>query len=1392
MNGICPLYDFNTYLKFIGLVSLIMILIITGLYYTYVYHCSILEKYETGIVKEDTIRSNLGESGNRSTFPKNKYPGLKMQKPSISECDILTDQSKKTECIQRINNAEKNDKYKLRDCTVYFVKDEDKIKECDADTGDKKTCSYTFKGWQEFDTYTDNYGSNIIYPKKIYTKDYTNTDKLVNSYFTSKCFKEFDFSGKGQSQSFEFKENDLVKFDSKGTARNTEVDTNIFNGLRYTSIQFLNGDNANDNFTRVIDSICDIKYSPIAKLTDKKFYKFEFDSNDNFSNITKVAINADQTAFTTIPPDNALEDFASFVSHGICYDLTNKDNKPFKIFIKPNITIKANIYTFNYVSYLCEATQIKNYTKVRAEINGSSMMSFNNMPSTTVNISLGSDISLDALDKNKYSVDMVDYKTDITEDLEIKIKDLTQKIIDNNNIAIKAEEAKIVAKDAEIIKGLDNQSNFGEKDNKRFTDIINLKKKDGVSRIFDYPQGTYNIQKSTINIPLNAKINYINGNEICMIFNNINNNQYTSTFNLSIPAGTTYVCDILIVGGGGGGGQFGGGGGAGRVLLGKSKNLTGYSTINVGNGGWGQWPYWYGNGNNGNPSSIVINNETITAEGGGGGGSRSWYNWNGRSWDWHGRTGNEGGSGGGGSHSNDGNTQGQGGGAKFTRFNGWETYGNRGGVGKPGFRTGKQPDHSSGGGGGAGGEGWNYDPDTGGGNGGKGIDMSAYFGKNVGHNGYFGGGGGGNTYWGSGYKGYGNGGNNLYGGGGDGGFDGYTETSGVNGLANTGGGGGGGKWDDDWGNWWNIKGGNGGSGVVIIKIKNIYISSIPDSIVDNVYTNWPNYHMYMGPNILQNNFIAGFIFLQAGYYRFKVDISVDWIYKNNQWVNRDGSPSNNIYSELMIFDESNFDRSTSKYNGRKVFKHNIYNGQYRPSYLKQYIYIPTSKFYRIGYRCTTYNNTQWSMWLRYNMYSTYLKDTPINLENTIPSQLMAWYKFDGNSNDSTTNNYILRDNGGNRYSDDTNRKFINTKNGSLKATSIPLKEMSFSISVWARYKNSNGGFFILQGTSHGTNLYLHIGARGNNAYCLAFYANDLEARASGNPSEYPDDVNNWVHLVYVVEKNVNSTYNRKIYRNGDLISADTSGTAFIGNGDLRIGNNVDVDISDFLIFNRAISKEDVESLYNTVLSSSTPAFTSTYVSLASPADDNKNDDPNLFTTFNMAAINNNMESYLFNGSTIFNHYKNKDKYFDIFKTINYENNNSKNYQALAVYLDTESSLDYTGRTTPIDFFKIAEFRTERTKSVNKKKEIEDGLPAQILGNSEIQKVNKLLNAINNIDYNARLKIINPTRKANSSIISIFGSDYKNFYTYEKITTKDVISNVIKPPLTTTIYIEALK
>jgi len=1161
MNGICPLYDFNTYIKFIGLISLIMILIITGLYYTYVYHCSILEKFETGNINTDTISSYNGEPGNRSSFPKNKYPGINMQRESGSD--------------------KKNDKYEFRECKVYFVKDEnDNINKCDAQQGDNKTCSYTFNGWQEFDRYTDNYGSNIIYPKKIYTNNYTNTDKLVNSYFTSKCFKEFDYGGKGQSKPFEFVENDLVKFDSKGTTRNTEIDTNIFNGLKYTSIQFLNRDDANTNFTNVLNSICELRYNTIPKLANKKFYKFEFDGNNIFSRITKVAINTGQTGFTQIAPDNALEDFASYVSHGLNYDVKNTTS-PLKIFVKPEIIIKANIYSFNYVSYVCENAQIKNFTKVRQNINGSAMMSFDNMPATYVNISLANTIDMSYLDKVKYSggVDINgansnydyrgDHKSDIKEDLEIMIDKREKTIIETKGNEITAKEREIASYDASIEAELENQLNFGKKDNKLFTDIINLKMSDNISRIFNYTPDVYNKIVTTINIPQGVNIQQINNNEICMIFPNRNPNSI-SKYSLSIPKDVTYDCDILIVGGGGGGGHFGGGGGGGEVLFGANKQLTGENTINVGNGGWGMWPYYYGNGYNGNPSTIIMNNgnTTITANGGGGGGSRVWGE------SWYGRNGNNGGSGGGGAHSNDNNRQGKGGESNRSSYNGWVSSGNKGGVGKPGFPPWNNPNHSSGGGGGAGGEGRSYNATTGGGNGGNGIDMSAHFGKKVGHNGYFAGGGGGNTYWGSGNPGYGNGGNGLSGGGGNGGFDGYTETPGINGLANTGGGGGGGKWDDNNGSWWwagpgwwDIKGGNGGSGVVIIKIKNMATVSIPETISEGYYmsvneNNKTNYDMQA--NILQNNFVAGFVFLQSGYYRFRADMNVS------------GSVNNTIYSELMIYDESNLDSSTSKYNGRKVFKYNNYDGLNVPSYLKKYIHIPTSKFYRIGFRSTTYNNTPNVMRLTFNMHSSYSKDAP-----------------------------------------------------------------------------------------------------------------------------------------------------------------------------------------------------------------------SGYITLAKPANATSNDDPDLFTAANISSININMENYLFCGEIMYNHYKDKNKYFDIFKNMKYEGNDPLNYKDLVNYINSESSKNHKGIVTAIDYFKIEYYRTQKRIKKGEIQQIRDDLPALIRDDSTIINITNLLNAINNIDYNSSLRITTPTL-TRADMRAIFGDNYATLLTTEKITNKDVISNVLQPALSKSIYIEALK
>jgi hypothetical protein len=276
-------------------------------------------------------------------------------------------------------------------------------------------------------------------------------------------------------------------------------------------------------------------------------------------------------------------------------------------------------------------------------------------------------------------------------------------------------------------------------------------------------------------------------------------------------------CDILIVGGGGAGGFFGGGGGSGSVLFRSQIVLNGVISIQVGRGGVGSHLNT-ANGENGLQSSIIIDGITYIADGGGGGGTRQSNN--------IGRHGNNGGSGGGASHSNSGQFNG-GTSTKATYiYTGWETNGFNGGNGKPNT-SGGAPDHASGGGGGAGGLGQNWDS-TGGGDGGLGVEYISVFGTSVGHNGYFGGGGGGNTWvGGTGDVGYANGGNGLFGGGGNGGYDLISGTSNGNDISaqdainGTGGGGGGSKIDG--GTNEDKDGGDGGSGIVIIRYKIIKI-----------------------------------------------------------------------------------------------------------------------------------------------------------------------------------------------------------------------------------------------------------------------------------------------------------------------------------------------------------------------------------------------------------------------------------------------------------------------------------------------------------------------------------------------------------------------------------------
>ena len=240
--------------------------------------------------------------------------------------------------------------------------------------------------------------------------------------------------------------------------------------------------------------------------------------------------------------------------------------------------------------------------------------------------------------------------------------------------------------------------------------------------------------------------------------------------------------DILVVaGGGGGGGIIAGGGGAGGLLYSENYSVSPNSyTITVGAGGIGGNGYNSSTqgGNVGGSSIFDVSglSSTITAIGGGGG---SHYGANTSSSD------RDGGSGGGGGNALAGlGTLGQGHNGGYKEESAGERQGGGGGAGSAG------------------------DDGTvaGSGNGGDGVDYSSAFSSNYGDSGWFASGGGGGIRSGNGTVG-----TASAGGGGDGT---NSSTKAGDGQANTGGGGGGAGYTS--GNT-NILGGNGGSGIVIVR-----------------------------------------------------------------------------------------------------------------------------------------------------------------------------------------------------------------------------------------------------------------------------------------------------------------------------------------------------------------------------------------------------------------------------------------------------------------------------------------------------------------------------------------------------------------------------------------------
>jgi hypothetical protein len=276
---------------------------------------------------------------------------------------------------------------------------------------------------------------------------------------------------------------------------------------------------------------------------------------------------------------------------------------------------------------------------------------------------------------------------------------------------------------------------------------------------------------------------FANGGTISTVVENgIRYRVHTFTSSGTLTVLTAGKMEVLSVAGGGGGGTYaaGAGGGAGGLILNTDYSVTtGSKTVTVGGGGAGG--DWGGTTNASQGSNTVFDN--LTSIGGGRAGAG-----------WAGQAGGNGGSGGGGG-GYDG-TQGT-----YTTAGGTGTVGqgHNGGLGRgiSGNRG------AGGGGGGAGAPGGDSTTNSSG-DGGNGKQISI--------NGtatYYAGGGGGGDY-GSANGGQGGlgGGGNVSGGNGSG-------VPGGNGGTNTGGGGGGSRsaTSDSW------NGGNGGSGIVIVRYR---------------------------------------------------------------------------------------------------------------------------------------------------------------------------------------------------------------------------------------------------------------------------------------------------------------------------------------------------------------------------------------------------------------------------------------------------------------------------------------------------------------------------------------------------------------------------------------------
>ena len=144
-------------------------------------------------------------------------------------------------------------------------------------------------------------------------------------------------------------------------------------------------------------------------------------------------------------------------------------------------------------------------------------------------------------------------------------------------------------------------------------------------------------------------------------------------------------------------------------------------------------------------------------------------------------------------------------------------------------------------------------------------------------------------------------------------------------------------------------------------------------------------------------------------------------------------------------------------------------------------------------------------------------------------------------------------------------------------SNMSIANNSFTLAGWVRRSTSGRWDLIWSASSGSTNRSLHVGFNSSNFLVCNFYENDLQGSLTVTDT-------NWHHFACTFDS---TTKTRALYLDGAPAGSDIASANYQGTGNIKIGGNYTSDsnaysgnIDEVRIYNRALSRQEINSLYN--------------------------------------------------------------------------------------------------------------------------------------------------------------------------------------------------------------------